>query len=178
MSSTIFEAMELVDADIHAVGSLSNWNKDVVNLGAIVQDDAIDNWEIVELEITAAGNRECKQLTANGNKGYLIASVEDYIEGMETIKNFYNMKGERARIVRLKPGMRFECSNYTAAADVAANPIKNGNTVHFDIPSKTFMIGNNGQHPEYGAAGHKFVVVDAEGNYLDGQHTIRFEVVE
>lgn len=178
MSSTILNAIQKINADKHAVGSLNNWRKDVVNLGAVVKDEAIDNWAIVELSFDdVTGERMCAKLSDVTHKGYLIASVEDYMMEYETIKNFFNAKGERARVIKLTAGDRFETSLYKL--DNEGKPVKNGQKAHWDVTEGKYIISNDSSdHANYATAGNKLVVVDAVGDTLDGQHVIRFEVVE
>ena len=81
MSSTILHALNTITGDKHAVGNLNNWDNEVVNQGAIVADATIENFSIVELGFDAlTKERNCKYLTDQTKKGYLIASVEDYME--------------------------------------------------------------------------------------------------
>lgn len=177
MSSTVLNAIERIGKEKHGVGSLNNWGTDIVNLGAVVADEAIDNWEVVELDFNEKGERICRVLSDVSKAGYLIASVEDYLDDYETISNFFNAKGERARIVKFVEGKRFETSKYKL--DDEAKPVKNGQKVHWDVDAKAYIISNGvSENAGYADAGNKFVVVDANGNYLDGQHTIRFEVVK
>lgn len=182
MSSTILNAINMLNKDKHAVGNLNNWNKTMVNGGAVVTDDVIDNFSIVELGFSEEGERTCSLLKTEANKGYLIASVEDYMEEYgEGLGNFFNAKGERARIVALEPGVtRFDVSNFKPDnADVASKPIKNGQKVHWDITHKAFVVSNDtSDNAGYAAAGNQFVVVNADSVILDGKQTIRLEVVK
>lgn len=177
MSSTVLNAINSISKDKHAVGSLNNWGTDIINLGAKVSGGTIDNWEIVELNFDAKGERICKRLEDGSKKGYLIASVEDYIEAYETLSNFFNGEGERARIVKQVEGKRFEASNYKL--DNESKPVKNGQHAHFDVASHKYLISNgDSDNAGYANAGNKYIVVDSVGDTLDGQHTIRFEIVE
>lgn len=177
MSSTILNAIHMVENDKHAVGTLNNWSKDLVNLGAVVDEDTMDNWEVVELGFDANGERICKSLTDESKKGYLIASVEDYMGEYETMSNFYNVRGERARIVAQPVNNRFETSKFKLAD--LTKQVKNGQHVHYNITDKVFLISNGAADDAgYAGAGNKYVVVDAVGNSLCGQQTIRFEIVQ
>lgn len=182
MSSTILNAINMLNKDKHAVGNLNNWNKNMVNGGALVVDETIDNFSIVELGFGEDGERTCALLKTAGNKGYLIASVEDYMDEYgEGLGNFFNAKGERARIVVLEPRItRFDVSNFKPDnSDLAKKPIKNGQKVHWDVTDKTFIISNgDSDHARYAAAGNQFVVVKADSVVLDGQQTVRLEVVK
>ena len=182
MSSNVLQAIKNLRKNLHNVGSLNNWSKKVLNQGAKVDTAAIDNFELVELDFNAAGERICKSLTNNANKGYLVATPEDYMSAYESISSFFNDIGEMARIVKLEEGMRFECSNFvTAETDTSAHPIKNGQKVHYDKTAKKFKISNNksgSNDSEYANAGNQFIVVDANCVSIDGQPIIRFEVTK
>lgn len=184
MSSTVLNAMNIIATDVHAVGSLNEWHKNVLNLGAKVDAGLeIDNWNLVKLDFNAAGERICKKLDAHNDAApaYLLAAVEEYMGEYESIKNFFNAEGERVRVVKLEPGMRFECSNFepsTPGTIDSTHPYKNGLTAHFDKDNGTFIVNNENIHGNYATATNQFVVVDAVGNYLDGQKTMRFEVTK
>lgn len=184
MSSTVLNALNTIATDVHAVGSLNEWHKNVLNLGAKVDAGLeIDNWNLVKLDFNLAGERICKKLDSHDDAApaYLLAAVEEYMGEYETIKNFFNAAGERVRVVKLEPGMRFECSNFSPnTGDLNAHPYKNGNVAHFDHVSGKFIVNNEvgNNHVNYATATNQFVVVDAEGNSLDGQKTIRFEVTK
>lgn len=180
MSSNIIRAIRDYRKNLHNVGSLNNWGKKILNQGAIVTEENMDNYQIAELGFSATGERICKPLTDTNTKGVLVASVEDYMKEYETIGSFFNAIGERARIVYLEKGRRFECSNFeTVEQDLNAHPIKNGQVVHYDHTSKKFKISNGAiNDPAYALAGNKFVVVDKEPVSIDGIPVIRFEVVE
>lgn len=184
MSSTLMKAINIIATDIHAVGSLNEWTKNVLNLGAKVDAGVtIDNWNLVKLGFNAAGERVCKKLDSHDDAApaYLLAAVEEYMGEYESIKNFYNTEGERVRVVKLEPGMRFECSNFSPnTMDIGTHPYKNGATAHFDKDTGKFIVNNEqgNDHGNYATATNQFVIVDAEGNYIDGQKTIRFEVIK
>ena len=182
MSSTILNAINMLNKDKHTVGNLNNWNKSMVNEGAIVADEKIDNFSIVELGFDKDGERTCSLLKTETEKGYLIASVEDYMDEYgEGLGNFFNVKGERARIVVLEPRVtRFDVSNFKPDnADLATKPIKNGQKVHWDITNKTFLVSNgDSDNAGYATAGNQFMVVNANSVILDGKQTIRLEVVK
>ena len=181
MSSTILKAINMINEDKHTVGNLNNWNKSVVNGGALVTDDTIENFSIVELGFDANGERTCSYLKDAKTKGYLIASVEDYMEEYEDIANFFNIKGERGRIVVLEPMItRFEVSNFKMA-DTAkeAKKIANNMKVHWDATQKTYLVSNGtSEHSDYATAGNQFVVVCSDAGSLDGQALIRLEVIK
>ena len=186
MSSNVLEAMKNLRQNLHNVGSLNNWHKDVLNQGAKVAVANIDNFELVELRFNAAGERECISLAATANKGHLIATPEDYMKEYETISSFFNGVGEMARIVYLESGVRFECSNVSFHqnqnnAPHPDHPLKNGQVAHYDHTTKKFIISNhNGgpgnEHGGYAGAGNKFYLVDKDCVSIDGQTVYRFEV--
>lgn len=182
MASIILDAMKSYRQNLHNVGSLNNWSKDVLNQGAIVKGGNIDNYCLVKLDFDAVtGERTCEALAGDAEAGALIASVEDYMKEYETIASFFNAEGERARVVYLESGMRFECSNFTTdEGNLGDHPIKNGQRVHYDAASRSFLISNNRDgvtnNAGYNGAANKFVVVDAKPVSIDGKQVIRFEV--
>lgn len=182
MSSNILQAIKDLRKNLHSVGSLNNWSKKVLNQGAKVDTAAVDNFTLVELDFNTAGERICKPLTNNANKGYLVATPEDYMSEYESISSFFNGIGEMARIVKLEEGMRFECSNFvTAENDTKTHPIKNGQKVHYDKTDKKFKISNNktgSSDSGYDTAGNQFIVVDTNCVSIDGQPIIRLEVTK
>ena len=56
MSSTILKAINMINTDKHAVGNLNNWNKSLVNEGAIATED-VEKYSIVELSFNEKGER-------------------------------------------------------------------------------------------------------------------------
>lgn len=181
MSSTILKAIKMINEDKHAVGNLNNWNKSLVNEGAVATED-IENFSIVELGFNDKGERTYSYLTDKATKGYLVASVEEYMEEYgEDLGNFYNAKGERSRIVVLDPMVtRFDVSNYEAD-DKASNAkeIANGMKVHWDVTGKKFIVSNGtADNADYATSANQFVVVNANSVVLDGIQTIRLECVK
>lgn len=185
MSSTVLNAIKLVEEDKHRVGSLNDFRKNLVNLGAKCAEttkDKVENYSIVELGFEADGDQErtFKYLTDGTKKGYLVAAVEDYLDEFgENVGNFYIVKDERARIVVQDEGMHFEVSSYELAdSDADTYPLKNGLGAYWDATKNNYVIVNNaGSAPaDYATAGNKFIVVDYDGNIYDGQQTIRLEV--
>lgn len=173
MSSVVLKAIEKLGSEKHTVGSLNNHDIRMVNMGARCNAD-IDNFNIVELGFNDKGERTCSLLSDITKKGYLIASVEEYLDQYENISAFFNGKDEMARIVIQEAGMRFEASN-VVGSDTSAQ-IKNGMKAHFD-PSKNQYIVSNGKTEDsaFATAGNKYIVVDAVGNTLGGQQTYRLE---
>lgn len=178
MSSILLKAMKDLGKVKHNVGTLNNWTKEIINQGAIVGgSEAIDNFQLVELSFNDNGERICTPLSATTKKGFLIASVEDYLEELgETISGFYNEVGERARIFVLSPTRRLEVSNFSK--DDSSKEIKNGQKVHYDATTKKYVISNGASdNTNYATAKNQFVVVDCDCTSLDGQALIRLEVV-
>lgn len=180
MSSNLLEALKNLRKNLHNVGSLNNWGHDVINQGAKVIDANIDNFCLVTLGFSTEGERTAKALDNMATKTpYMVATPEDYMEGYETISSFFNAVGERARIVKLETGRRFECSNVDFEdKDLATNPLKNGQVVHYNATSKKFIISNKTSSGmgDYGTAGNKFVLVDKDCVAVDGIQVYRFEV--
>ena len=179
MSSNVLQAIKNLRKNLHNVGSLNNWSKKVLNQGAVAKTD-MDNFTLVKLGFNAKGEREAEQLTLSTEKGYLVATPEDYMKEYETISSFFNAKDEMVRIVKLEEGVRFECSNYVPAdGDLANKPIKNGQKAHYDHTTKKFKISNGAADDTgYANAGNQFVVVDANCVSIDGQSIVRFEVTK
>lgn len=179
MSSNVLQAIKNLRSNLHNVGSLNNWSKKVLNQGAVAKAD-MDNFTLVKLGFNTKGEREAEQLAASSEKGYLVATPEDYMKEYETISSFFNAKDEMVRIVKLEEGVRFECSNYVAAdGDLANKPIKNGQKAHYDHTTKKFKISNGtADDAGYSSAGNQFVVVDANCVSIDGQSVVRFEVTK
>jgi hypothetical protein len=164
----------------HEVGNLTEWDIRVLPNGAIVTTADVDNFTLVELGFDATTKeRTCKQLSANTNKAYLIASPERRYIDNEPMVNFYNAIGDRARIVILEISKRFDTSAFTLNTGVTE--IVNGLVAHFDVATKKFILSTAGAaHADYATASAQFVVVDSESNleYTLGKATIRLEVTK
>jgi hypothetical protein len=166
----------LVNLYSHSVGTINSWKvRDIAN-GAIVASTPIDNYTIVELDFDTEGNRIAKQLSDVTKKQYLIASPERRYLG-EDITEFYNGIGEKARIIVLDEGVRFETSAFSLNAGVTE--VEKGNVAHFDPTSKKFIISKaSSPHASYSNASTKFTVVgdieDTAGNFI--LETVRLEV--
>ncbi len=175
MSSIVLKAIANLGKEKHAVGSLNNHDIKMVNMGAKCKED-IDNFMIVELGFNEKGERICSLLSDVTKKGYLIASVEDYLSQYENISSFFNGEGEMARIVIQEAGTRFECSNVVGSESSA--PIKNGMKAYFDPAKKQYVVSNGKSEDQaFATAGNKYIVVDAIGNTLGGQQTYRLEFI-
>ena len=182
MASNILNTLKNLRQNLHNVGNLNNWKKKSLNQGAIATEK-MDNFTLVTIGFDAvSGERTATPIVASDVKGVLVATPEDYMEGYETISSFFNAQGERVRVVAMEPGMRFECSNVEFEdGNLVANPIKNGQLVHYNHDTKKFVISNltpDGMIPDYGQAANKLVVVDASPVSLDGQTLYRFEVTQ
>ena len=161
----------------HAVGNLNNIKIKTVNHGALVIDADVDNFTWVELGFNADGERTAKQLSNKATKGYLIASPE--LRNMEeSLVDFYNAVGERARIVVPEQDYtRFDTSAYTLNTGVTE--IKEGQVAHFDVATKKFIISNpTAAHTDYAGSYNQFLVVNSEDDleYVAGKATVRLEV--
>jgi hypothetical protein len=175
MASRLLDALSTVGT--HNVGNVSSWKIRVVPYGAVVTGAPVDNFTLVELGFDAEGERTCTQLSAVTKKGYLIAAPERrYVDG-EQLSDFYNGVGDRARIVFLDEGLRFDTSAYSLNAGVADTVA--GYVAHFDPATKKFIISNPASaHASYATAVDKFYVVASEDevDYLiDGQPLVRLE---
>ena len=180
MSSNILETLKNLRNNLHNVGSLNNWGHDVINQGAKIAGANIDNWCLVTLGFDENGERIATALANTTDATpYIVATPEDYMKEYETISSFFNAVDERARIVKLETGRRFECSNVSFEdADLGTNPLKNGQLVHYDATTKKFVISNKTAlgGEGYATAGNKYVLVDKDCVVLDGIQVYRFEV--
>lgn len=162
----------LTERGNHEVGNLNSIQIKTVAHGAIIEGADVDNFTLVELGFNADGERTAKQISAVGNKSYLVASPEVRNMGEELV-DFYNAVGEHARIVILEEGYtRFDSSAFTGT------PV-NGQKAHFDPATKKFII-HDGTHVDYAGAKAKFLVVSSEDDleYTCGKALCRFEVIE
>lgn len=160
----------------HEIGNLNSIKIRTLNFGALVSSTPIDNFTLVELGFDADGERICKQLSDVKNKSYLIASPEDRMLGEELV-DFFNDVGERARIVFLDEGVRFDTSAFVKNAGVT--DIKNGQVAHFDPTKKKFVIQDVASPAtDYANANKKFLVVSDEEDleYTCGKPLVRLEV--
>lgn len=160
----------------HEIGNLNSIKIRTLNYGALVSSTPIDNFTLVELGYNSDGERICNQLADVKNKSYLIASPEDRMLGEELV-DFFNDIGERARIVFLDEGVRFDTSAFVKNTGVAE--IKNGQVAHFDPATKKFLI-QDAMSPtaDYSNANKKFEVVLSEKDldYTCGKPLVRLEV--
>lgn len=168
--------INLTNPVLHEVGTLNSWRvRDIAN-GAIVAATPIDNYTIVELAFNSEGERIATQLSNVANPQYLIASVERRYIG-EELAEFYNGVGERARIVILDQGVRFQTTAFSLNA--GKTEVNKGDVAHFDPTSKKYIVSNAGSpHSGYASASTKFTVVgdveDTAGNFY--KDNIRLEV--
>lgn len=169
----------------HNVGNLNMYQKDLLVYGAILTntgaDKELDNYCLVEdagfALVDGEDERVCKPLSANTVKGYLLASVEEYMpEFNETLSSCTNVEGERCRLVGLTKTKRFEASNFELADSSKA--LKKGQKVHYDATKKKFIISNGtADHADYAAALNKCMVVDFDKVVIDGKPLVKFEIV-
>jgi hypothetical protein len=132
------------------------------------------------------------QEPVNGQRGDKLpvstfVGMEDGIG--ELMYDFYNKTGERARIVLLDTGLRFETSAFTLdEGDETATPareavaaVAKGCVAHFDKTAKKFIISAAATpHADYDNAANQFLVVATEDDTdaIDGIDVIRLEVIK
>lgn len=161
----------------YAVGNLNSyWAKPLAN-GAIVSDDKIENFTFVEAYFED-GVRKCRYLTDSkkSENVYLVTTPERRLPD-ETLKDFYNAKGEMARLHILENSLRFESSKVTLNTGVTS--VKEGFVAHFDPKTKSYIISEpTTVHTDYDAAGVKLEVVKVgtELGYEQGITVYRFEI--
>ncbi len=179
MASKKFNALTQIDK--HTVGNLVSSHQYIQDIpyGAVALED-VDNFHIVELSFEE-GERSFKYLTDVANEQFLVAAVERRLLNPmlnEGIIEYYNGKGERARIIRLKKGLIFDTSAFDATA-VAATGIEKGNKCHYDPATKKFLI-HGGTHADFATADKQFQVLSDEDNleYTLGAPMVRLEVIK
>lgn len=166
----------LTERGNHEIGNLSSMKIRTLNHGAVVSTTPIDNFTLVELGFDAQGERICKQLTDVTKKSYLIASPENRMMNEELV-DFYNEVGERARIVFLEEGVRFDSSAFDKNTGVTT--IKNGQVAHWDVAKKKFLIQESTSTvAAYATANKKFLVVlnEEDLDYTAGKTLVKLEV--
>jgi hypothetical protein len=161
---------------LHEVGMISSWKvRDIAN-GAKVASTPIDNFTMVELSFDSEGERICTQLSAVTNKQYLIAAVERRYLG-ESLAEYFNAVGERARIVIPETGLRFETSAFSLNSTLTEMAV--GNVAHFDPATKKYIVSAaSAPHSGYATSTTKFTVVRTveDSDYSLGKDTVRLEV--
>lgn len=166
----------LTERGNHEIGNLSSMKVRTLNHGAVVADAPIDNFTLVELGFDTEGERICKQLSDVTKKSYLIASPENRMMNEELV-DFYNDIGERARIVHLDEGFRFDTSAFEKNAGVTE--IKNGQVAHWDVAKKKYLIQEAASPvAAYATANKQFLVVLSEEDldYTAGKTLVKLEV--
>lgn len=165
----------------HQIGQLNTmWTKHMVNGAKALEN--IDNYLLVELSRNAdTGELECKTLTDETKKGYLVTTIEEehllQTDGFnEEYVDFYNAKDEMVRItdVEAQKNTRFETSAFSLNAGVTE--AKKGYVAHFDASTKKYIVSNPASaHADYANAVNKFEVVDVDTDlgYAFGVTTIR-----
>ncbi|MGG0793834.1 hypothetical protein ABE137_07485 [Brevibacillus laterosporus] len=162
----------------HEVGNLNAIKIRTLANGAIVEGGDIDNFTLVELGFNDEDERTCKQLSNVENKSYLIATPEDRYLGEELI-DFFNAVGERARIVYLYEGLRYDTSAFKLNSGVTE--VKANQVAHFDPASKKYILSlASSPHADYSKSKTKFLVVSNEDNleYTCGKPLVKLEVQE
>ncbi|MNK45792.1 hypothetical protein D3C87_645630 [compost metagenome] len=158
------------------IGNLNSIKIRTLNYGALIDGADVDNYTLVELGFNTDGERIAKQLSDVTKKSYLVASPEDRMLGEELV-DFYNAVGDRARIVYLDEGVRFDTSAFVKNTGVT--DIKNGQVAHFDPAQKKYLIQDSASPvAAYATAAKKFVVVsnEADLDYTCGKALVRLEV--
>lgn len=93
--------------------------------------------------------------------------------------DFYNAKGEHARIVILEPGYtRFDVSAFSLNEGV--KEVKRGQVAHFDIKTEKYILSDPASpHADFADSSAKFLVVNSEDDlqYTMGQKLVRLEVI-
>ena len=174
MASRMLNALKKT-REIHAVGNLNSGRVETIAHGAIAKADT-ENYSLVTLGFSATGEREFTVAKADSvaKDLYLLAGAEELftVGGVQdSYADFYVGAGERARIVVLKKGLRFETSNFKVKTP--ATPVKNGDVVEWNAVDKKFEVVVT---QTAGYVGAKIIVVAPKGNTLDGQKCMRFEV--
>lgn len=170
------QLVALTQKGTHEIGNLNSMKIRTLNHGALVEGTDIDNFTAVELGFNADGERIVKQLSDVTKKTYLIATPENRMLGEELV-DFYNAAGERARIVFLDEGVRFDTSAFKLHTGVTE--IKNGQVAHFDPASKQYLIQEAASPATaYATANKQFLVVSDEDDleYTAGKKLVRLEV--
>lgn len=158
------------------IGNLNSIKIRTLSYGALVEGADIDNFTLVELGFNTEGERTAKQLSDVTNKSFLIATPEDRMLGEELV-DFYNAVGDRARIVFLDEGVRFDTSAFVFNTGVTE--VKNGQVAHFDPAQKKYLIQDaTSPATAYATANKKFLVVSNEDDleYTAGKTLVRLEV--
>lgn len=180
MGNAKFDA--LFATNNHEVGVVNTyWSKKVTN-GAKLTVANADNYTLVEFTgFDADGNRQCKPLTANNVKGFLVTTNEEEalygdgeIQGNYT--DFYNAVGDMCDLTIQEPYVRFETSAFTRNAGLATVAL--GNVAHFDFTTKKYIVSAVGsEHAGYAAASNKYEVVGVDTDFGQniGVTTIRLE---
>ena len=180
MSSRLLKA--LTEVGSHQVGTLNtSWAKQVVN-GAKLTTADVDNFTLVEMDgRDTDGNKQCKQLSVNTNKAYLITTVEEEqlqnIGGVqENYTDFFNEVGEMVRLTVLEDGLHFETSAFSF--NVGTTVAIKGLVAHFDVATKKYILSVAGTaHADYATASAQFEVVNEDTDFGYGLSvpTIRLE---
>lgn len=162
----------------HVVGNINSRTIETLANGAICTEN-IDNFTIVETGFdTTTGERTCSQLKAKGTRGMLIATPEERHYEFELMCDFYNAKDDRARLIYLTEGKRFQTSAF--ALHTGTTELKNGLKAHFDVTTKKFLV-HDGTHADFADSANRFVVVGQESDEeftIDGFELVQLEVIK
>lgn len=160
MATTVLKAM--TEVGTHGVGNIAKSQLKTVSYGAVLETADVDQFTIVE--ITGYGEdgvAKCQPLSAKGNKGYLVCTVEQRLLG-EELSKFYNAIGEKIRLgVFESDYTSFETSSFTKNTGVTT--IARGMVAHFDVTTKKYIISAVGsEHADYAGSYNQFTVMKIE----------------
>lgn len=146
----------------HQVGKITAIKRETVPYGAVVTTADVDNFTLVEFDgFSADGDRQCKQLSAKANYGYLVSTAE-FRPMNEELEKFYNEVGEKANLDILKPRYTtFRTSAYTKNTGVTT--VVKGLVAHFDVATKKYILSTSASpHADYAGSMMKFEVIADE----------------
>jgi hypothetical protein len=180
MANKKFEALFATNSN--EVGTVNtSWAKKITNGCKLTVADA-SNYTLVEFAgYDADGNRQCKPLTANNVKGFLLTTNEEEslfgdgeLQGNYT--DFYNKVGDMCDLTIQEQYLRFETSAFTKNAGLAT--IALGNVAHYDFTTKKYIVSAVGsENAGYATAVNKYEVVGVDTDFGQniGVPTIRLE---
>lgn len=147
----------------------TSWAKEFTN-GAKLTVANADNFTLVELAgFDADGNFQCKPLTANTVKGFLLTTNEEealYGDGelQGNYTDFYNKLGDMCKLTVQEQYLRFETTAFTLNAGLGS--VARGNVAHYDFTTKKYIISAVGtENAGYAAAVNKYDVVGVDTDF-------------
>lgn len=172
MASRLMNSLKAIRVK-HAVGNLNSLVVGTVTNGATAKVD-VENYSLVKLSFNeTSGDREFEYISDLTDETYLVASSEEMftVGGVtESYADYYIGAGEKARIVYLKKGLRFEASNFELKSGTLE--AKKGMYAEWDLVKKKYVI--SATKPVSGII--LLVVEVAKASVLDGSKCMRFEV--